>query len=1225
MSITYSITGTSEKVTFNAEGFYNNPSLFDVGNSSVTSETITSSGASMNSITLSNSGRAVSALIINGDTSFNATGIVASFVSHLNSINASTDTGGVTIDTSLGTLKPTFTFTGGTGTDWLTVNKASLDVLNAGTQLNGGTAISGNVLAVTGIGTITGTSASTGEYKILNATKGFQILGVGVPGNSVVINDAFLTNGFATHISDGQNGGSLTVINVGKTFTLDISDANADNPTPTNVTIGSAASTNSALTVNLTPNSAGATLLDGLTEGTLTTTGGTITTVNLISNAATSGNTLNTYHGADKQILTITGNNALTIGSITPDIKTGDTINASKFTQALTLGSAGATNAVATAAGDTGKGDVILLGSGKSYLAVSSAAIGDKITLLAGHTAVDTIDTTLISSVIAAIPFSSAAAQQADITQITNFNTKSDILKVGIFGNTAPHIGTASDLTGHAWSVTNGFVSKTGLTGATGLTAFLADVASSKTFTANDVLAYTDGTNTYIATADHAAGTALGENIIELVSVHTPAALSNAGGASMINIAGLMPAVVGMTFTLKPNVDTCIGGAGNDTFNANPVPGNDITLTANDYIDGGAGINTLNVVQKSTPISIPTTATIKNIQTANLTSASTVFGDVSGWTGLRTLNVNEVGGTKQYSSGITAAGTTDVTLIDSALGWNNSITVNGGHNVTLTAFGVSQSRISVGGDSAPTGTINIIDNMVFSDTNNLSQNSMRVNGGTIVNVTETSGAASALLHNTNYTVSQAEVAIYGTASTTTVTVTQDAAVTKVDGMSGNVGVTDGHVYIYDVNYNSPSIPASITTVTLNNFNGGADVRSSVLQTLNLSGTGGSMDIHYITSLGINLNGLNDTDSIYLYSVQNLNLDSSTAPSIINYLNDSNVTTLNITGNAHFTLSRDVNYATNEVITVTNTAGVTLGSIATPLSNSSLTINLATNISAPQTVFFHGIQTINQASGANTGLLTINENNYGGGVVLSFATTGNQSRYISLAGSSDIVTLTGGGSGNSYVGGSLDAMTHTPTSATGGNDTFTLNGSGNDNLWIGHDSTININGSGNDNIWIGYSSTLNIGSTFSGTANIKLTGDYYNSGGLITVNGLPAQIAHRAGATVALDFTDPALTGGVKLAGSTFAGSIVDETGVTYLGAALDRAASYNSPINAHSGVIDWFQFNGDTYIVESENTGSSPITLTGLGGHDIAVKLTGLVDLSTAHFSAGVVTPLYIH
>ena len=200
---------------------------------------------------------------------------------------------------------------------------------------------------------------------------------------------------------------------------------------------------------------------------------------------------------------------------------------------------------VAMGAGDSGKGDVIKLGSNNNYLAASSAVKGDIITLLANHTTdTNTIDTTLIASAIAAKPYSSAAAQKADITQIINFGW--DVLTVGIAGDgIAPHIGSASDLGGSGWSVSSGgFVTKVGSTPATGLTAFLASVASSKTFTANDVLAYNDGANTYIVAGDHTAGTALGEHIIELVGVHTATTIGitthlgiHTGGTSTIDIA----------------------------------------------------------------------------------------------------------------------------------------------------------------------------------------------------------------------------------------------------------------------------------------------------------------------------------------------------------------------------------------------------------------------------------------------------------------------------------------------------------------------------------------------------------------------------------------------------------------------------------------------------------------------------------------------------------------
>ena len=58
-----------------------------------------------------------------------------------------------------------------------------------------------------------------------------------------------------------------------------------------------------------------------------------------------------------------------------------------------------------------------------------------------------------------------------------------------------------------------------------------------------------------------------------------------------------------------------------------------------------------------------------------------------------------------------------------------------------------------------------------------------------------------------------------------------------------------------------------------------------------------------------------------------------------------------------------------------------------------------------------------------------------------------------------------------------------------------------------------------------------------------------------------------------------------------------------------------------AGVIRWFQFGGNTYIVQ-DRSGSADF----VNGTDIVVALTGLVDLSTASlaYSAGGVPTLAI-
>jgi len=106
----------------------------------------------------------------------------------------------------------------------------------------------------------------------------------------------------------------------------------------------------------------------------------------------------------------------------------------------------------------------------------------------------------------------------------------------------------------------------------------------------------------------------------------------------------------------------------------------------------------------------------------------------------------------------------------------------------------------------------------------------------------------------------------------------------------------------------------------------------------------------------------------------------------------------------------------------------------------------------------------------------------------------------------------------------------------------------------------------------------------------------------------------------------------KTAGANFGGSQINVAGATSLAAALDlaiasaamsqqgtadnglaagHAAGYIGP---NTGVIDWFQYGGDTYIVEAVNNTSAAATNAALDANDMVVKIAGLVDLSSGTF-----------
>ena len=79
------------------------------------------------------------------------------------------------------------------------------------------------------------------------------------------------------------------------------------------------------------------------------------------------------------------------------------------------------------------------------------------------------------------------------------------------------------------------------------------------------------------------------------------------------------------------------------------------------------------------------------------------------------------------------------------------------------------------------------------------------------------------------------------------------------------------------------------------------------------------------------------------------------------------------------------------------------------------------------------------------------------------------------------------------------------------------------------------------------------------------------------------------------------------AAASFVSTAITQAGTAvfqdYLDAATTGAATHK---------LSWFVYGGDTYIVEDVAGGA-----TFQNGSDIVVKLAGVVDLSTATFSAG--------
>jgi S-layer protein len=256
--------------------------------------------------------------------------------------------------------------------------------------------------------------------------------------------------------------------------------------------------------------------------------------------------------------------------------------------------------------------------------------------------------------------------------------------------------------------------------------------------------------------------------------------------------------------SLTIGIDTLTGKAGDDVFNAIDAgsAGTTATLSALDAIDGGAGTDTLNISSASA-ITLPTAATVTNVEKINLASASTVtLTTTTGFAGLTDLTAAGVGAIT-----LVAAASTNVTATDTAQG-AGAISITGGKAVTLTAAAtdggvntVDFGGVTIGSATAkPAGAINATVTKTQTIAANKGSN-ITITGGADVtlNTTSNSGVAIAAASSTptddtagviTVTPTSGAVVINSTAKNTSVTaVTVNAPSITVAGSTSAAGAS----------------------------------------------------------------------------------------------------------------------------------------------------------------------------------------------------------------------------------------------------------------------------------------------------------------------------------------------------------------------------------------------------------------------------------------------------
>ncbi len=676
--------------------------------------------------------------------------------------------------------------------------------------------------------------------------------------------------------------------------------------------------------------------------------------------------------------------------------------------------------------------------------------------------------------------------------------------------------------------------------------------------------------------------------------------------------------------------------AGNDTFIALGTVAGGQTFTSFDVIDGGLGTNTFKVISAtSADFALPTTASVKNFQNAEITGDAVISGDVSGWTGLTKLTASSVGGvnlTAAATTAVTYAGTggaagekitggaaVSVNISTGSLGDINIskgtgaltfIHAGGGSgattldsttgNVTSTETGTTAGTLTISKTTgsvtatrtgAGTGTINVTGStgtVAVSNAHSGAGGDITVSGGTTISVTQTSTNA------VNTTVANGAVAVTGGATTTAVTVNNAVAATASATVAG---ATLNTVTIADANY-MKSAAGTITSATVTGFST-LSISDAALTTLSVTGGTGNIIIDNTptaavvgppafpiqptaTTLGLTINGqtggtLDDAD-IY--------------------------TTLNVTtaGTANSTLA-NVTFGAATALTVAGTKGLTLTSAAGLTALKTVTVSGSAGITAN----LSGATVTSVSTAATTGASTVTID----GSKATFAGGAGVDKVTLATGATKTVTL-GDGDDSLTVGALV------PTAALSG-------GAGTDTLSI--DATAAATASGSPafaGLVTGFESLILTGST-NQTVDLAVLGNFNkvttSGGNGLTLSNLPTGgTLVLNGAGTAYTVSNTAFAGGANdilnliLTDGSGAGVAFASTGVTAANVETINVTTTDTQATPSGTFNDSVTLSGNS-AKSIVVTGNAGLTLTAASTAATNVDASGITGTTTGGFT----------
>ena len=620
--------------------------------------------------------------------------------------------------------------------------------------------------------------------------------------------------------------------------------------------------------------------------------------------------------------------------------------------------------------------------------------------------------------------------------------------------------------------------------------------------------------------------------------------------------------VAGQTLTLTTATDVINGGEGNDTI-IGEFTGT-TTVNAADQIDGGAGTDTLKLY--GTPGNFP--AGTKNIEVLNYVTPGNNdinLGTASAPSGVTRVQVDQVNATGGKS--ITTTGYNGVTLdlatlnngsAGGALTWAAS-TTDTTLNLELSGYSNATAQdLTITGAAAT--TLNVTTDTAASKIATLTGPAT----ATTVNLTAGSGAT---LSVTSLAASAAKTVNVSGAGKATISGSDLAATVTVDASANTGGVAYTGEGTSTLTFKGGSGNDTLTTAavgltTADALDGGAGSDALALSTAatltSKSAAAGVNDAVNFESLVVTT-GNNQVDVGFITNgIANFKTSGNATLTATNSLSTTTYTVDNSAGNTG-TLSIG-----NKVGEISTTITLDAGSATAAKTLTNLTLSGATSVSLVSTGTGTGAaNTITTLANADNSSITITgskdltiTNAIAGTATGSKVDASAFTGKLTLTGSAQADVITGGSAADSLLGGA-------------GDDTIS-SGDGSDYISSGAGADVITTGAGNDLVEM----TANAAVLTFATVSDFAAGD-------------------------ALSFANKGT--------ETFNSAAVSLGGGSTLTDYMNAAAAGNGGTN---GIVRWFQFEGNTYVVQDLSAGATFVANT-----DRAIKLTGLIDLSTATLS----------